>query len=283
MNTLTGLLAAAYAAGALSAQDCWKIAYHRGRLSHAIKDIAPELDGSMMAVGLSEKDVQPYLAKLESSDTAVVACVNSPTNVTVSGDSASINKLADLLQPDSVFARRLRVENAYHSPHMRMIADDYLKSIEDIKTLNPQSAPVMISSVTGASIALSELDAAYWVRNMVSPVQFVKAIEAILPAAATGVRRRRRDGKTVDTFLEVGPHSALQGPLKQILSATNNAEEMKYLSLLQRGQNAVSTSLEAAGRLWAHGQALDVHRVNTLKSEPEPLLTLTDPPTYTWK
>ena len=280
---LTRRSAAAYTAGALSAQDCWKIAYHRGRLSHTIKDIAPELNGAMMAVGLSEKDVQPYLAKLESSDTAVIACVNSPTNVTISGDSAAINKLADLLQLDNVFTRHLKVENAYHSPHMRIIADDYLTSIQDVRTLNPQSGPSMISSVTGASVAVSELDAAYWVRNMVSPVQFAKAVEAISSSAPTSVRRRRRDGRIIDTFLEVGPHSALQGPLKQILSANNSAEDTTYLSLLQRGQDAITTSLEALGRLWAAGQPLNVLRANTFETETEPLLALTDLPVYTWK
>ena len=237
----------------------------------------------MMAVGLSEKDVQPYLAKLKPTETAVVACVNSPSNVTISGDSAAINTLADLLQPDAVFARKLKVENAYHSPHMQTIADDYLASLQDIKTLSPESAPIMVSSVTGAVIAPSDLNAAYWVRNMVSPVQFVKAVETISPAARPGVRRRRRDGKAVDTFLEVGPHSALQGPLKQILTANGNAEGTTYISLLQRGQHAITTSLEAVGKLWSMGQPLDVYRTNAFETEPETLHSLSDMPTYSWK
>ena len=275
------LSAAAYAAGALSAQDCWKIAYHRGRLSDAIKDIAPELKGSMMAVGLSQEAVQPYLDKLDSSDTAVVACVNSPSNVTISGDVAAIEKLEALLKPDNVFARRLRVENAYHSPHMQKIADQYLEAIQDVKTLEPQSAAAMVSSVTGAAVKPSDLNAAYWVQNMVSPVQFVKAVDAIAPAAQTGFRRRRRDGKTVDTFLEVGPHSALQGPLKQILTA-NNIADATYVSMLQRNQHAITTSLEAVGRLWAVGQSVDVLRANSFEEEPEPLMCLSDLPNYTW-
>ena len=237
----------------------------------------------MMAVGLSEKDVESYLAKLDSSETAVVACVNSPTNVTISGDSAAIDKLSGLLQPDGVFARRLKVENAYHSPHMQTIADEYLNSIQDINVMSPPSAPIMVSSVTGAPIDLSELDAAYWVRNMVSPVQFLKAVEVVSEKPAAGRLRRRRDGKNVDTFLEVGPHSALQGPLKQILTAHNNAESTTYLSVLSRGQNAIATSLEAVGKLWAAGQPLNLLRANSFGLKPDQHFALADLPKYTWK
>ena len=224
---LTGSLAAAYAAGALSAADCFKIAYHRGRLSHDIKTIAPEKNGAMMAVGLSENDVKPYLDKLPSSDTAVVACVNSPSNVTVSGDSAALDRLGDLLKPSGVFARRLKVENAYHSPHMQVIAEAYLDSIKDVKTLSPpKSAPSMV---------------------------------------------------------EVGPHGALAGPLKQILTANGKVEDTPYLSLLSRGQNAVTSSLETVGKLWTMGQQLDFLRVNAFEADPKPLTCLTDLPKYSWK
>ena len=282
-DLLTWPSAAAYAAGALSAQDCWKIAYHRGRLSQAIKTIKPELDGAMMSVGLSEEDTQKYLAKLAPSEIVIIACINSPSNVTVSGDSLALTKLEGLLKMDEVFARRLKVENAYHSPHMQVIADDYHASIDGISVLSPKSAPVMFSSVTGSQITASELDASYWVRNMVSPVQFVKAVQAMVPAASKGGGRRRRGGLSIDTLLEIGPHSALQGPLKQILTANGRAEDITYHSLLLRNQDASNTSLETVGTLWTKGQQLDFHCVNSLDTKPSPAAALTDLPSYSWK
>ena len=236
-----------------------------------------------MAVGLSENDVQPYLAKLASSATAVVACVNSPTNVTISGDTSALEELEGILKPANIFARHLKVENAYHSPHMQLIADDYLDSIRDIKTLGTKSGPVMFSSVTGLQVASSELDASYWVRNMVSPVQFVKAVGSLVSAAPTGARRRRREGLAIDTLLEIGPHSALQGPLKQILAAKNRLEDTTYLSMLHRGQDAVETSLQTIGKLWTMGQPLDLLHVNSTEAELKPLLSLPDLPGYSWK
>ena len=268
--------------GALSAQDCWKIAYHRGRLSHAVKEIAPSLDGGMMAVGLSANDVQPYLDSLPPSDVAIVACVNSPSNVTISGDSQALKRIEEALQSANIFARRLKVENAYHSPHMQVIAKEYLASIESIQTLPAESAPTMISSVTGLQIAPSQLDASYWVQNMVSPVQFDKAVSAILSAAPSKGRRRRRDGLVIDELLEVGPHSALQGPLKQILTATDKTD-IPYLSLLKRGQEATTTTLEAIGQMWTRGQTVNLLRVNSLELDPRPLACLTDMPGYSWK
>ena len=268
--------------GALSARDCWKIAYHRGRLSHAVKEIAPHLNGGMMAVGLSETDVQPYLDKLRSSDVAIVACINSPSNVTLSGDAHALKELEETFQAANIFARRLKVENAYHSPHMQVVANDYLASIESIQTLPADSTPIMLSTVTGLPVTPSQLDASYWVQNMVSPVQFDKAISALISSTSSKTRRRRRDGLTIDEFLEIGPHSALQGPLKQILTAIDKSD-ITYLALLKRGQDATSTALEALGQMWTRGHSVDLLRVNSVEADPKPSTCLTDMPSYTWK
>ena len=275
--------AGAYAAGALSAKDCWKLAYHRGRLSQTINLIAPELKGAMMSVGLSDEAVQPYLNKLQASDIAVVACVNSPSNVTLSGDSSALAKLQEQFTSEKIFARHIKVEVAYHSPHMRVIADEYLASIKSIQPLpTTNSAPLFFSSVTGTKLDPSELNASYWVRNMVSPVQFVQALEAISPVTV-GMRRRRRDGLSPDTIIEVGPHSALQGPVRQILAKIGRAEDTQYLSIIHRGKDAIVSSLEAMGSLWTKGQDLNLLHVNSLSASPEPLLSLTDLPNYPWK
>ncbi|KAL9112623.1 MAG: hypothetical protein Q9227_003194 [Pyrenula ochraceoflavens] len=278
----SGEIACAYALGALSAEDCWKVAYHRGRLSGEIATIAPDLKGSMMSVGLSEEDVQPYLKDLGESQTVVVACVNSPSNVTLSGDSSTLEKLEEDFKSKSVFARRLKVEVAYHSPYMRVVAEDYLKAIKDIQTLPTKSAPIMFSSVTGAPISSSELDASYWIRNMTSPVQFVKAVSAIFPQKDADIRRRKRQGFAVDTIIELGPHSALQGPLRQTLAKSGRAEDTEYISMLLRGKHGAVTSLEAAARLWTKGQSLNFLRVNATEADPEAGLSLPDLPRYPW-
>ncbi|KAI8627782.1 putative polyketide synthase [Xylariaceae sp. FL1651] len=278
----SGEIAAAYAVGALSAEDCWKIAFHRGRLSHSITRLASKLKGSMLSVGLSENDVQPYLNMLEKYGDVVIACVNSPSNVTLSGEILALAELERCFKSENIFFRRLKVDIAYHSPHMQIIADEYLSSISEIQTLPSRSSSVMYSTVTGTLVAPSELDASYWVRNMTSPVQFSKPLAAIFTARSSGTRQYQNQGLSIDTIVEVGPHSALQGPLRQILSKTGRADEVDYVSVLLRGQDAVVSSLEAAGKLWTKGQPIRLSHVNRLDIDPESLQSLTDLPNYPW-
>ena len=280
----SGEIGAAYAMGALSAEDSWKIAFHRGRLVDNLQVIAPQLKGGMMAVGLSEADIEPYLRKLESSDSDVlsVACVNSPSNVTVSGDTSRLAKLDTLLKADSVFARRLAVENAYHSIHMKYLADDYLKSIKDIKpisTTESASGVTMISSVSGKPVRPEDLGPAYWASNMVSPVQFVSAIEGAFVTPNVG---RRKKANAIDVVIEIGPHAALQGPIKQTLTRIKKNEDTTYLTVIRRGEPAECTALQLAGTLWSRGADVRLDLTNSLKSTSPLFVPLSDMPKYPW-
>ncbi|KAL9113103.1 MAG: hypothetical protein Q9227_002715 [Pyrenula ochraceoflavens] len=277
----SGEIAAAYAAGALSAPDCWKIAFHRGRLSQDITKIAPEMRGSMMAVGLSADEVRPHLEHLDDPN-VVIACINSPSSVTLSGPSESLGKLETTLKDSDVFARKLKVNVAYHSPHMKIIEDQYLSSIHDIKTLPTGSGPTFFSSVTGGQLDISELGASYWVRNMVSPVEFVKVFESMFPERSAMTRRRRRNMVNIDTMVELGPHSALQGPIRQILTKQDRAGDADYVSVLYRGKDAVISSLQAVGHLWTKGQAVKFLEVNSSEESHSSLKCLTDLPNYPW-
>ena len=277
----SGEIGAAYAMRALSAEDSWKIAFHRGRLAGNLQIIAPGLKGGMLAVGLSKADVEPYLQRLKRSDSDVlsVACVNSPSNVTVSGDVTLLAELETLLKAESVFARKLAVNNAYHSAHMQLLADEYLQSIEDIKPLSDFASGVtMISSVTGEAIGAEDLGPAYWVRNMVQPVQFVSAIEA---AFATPKGGRRKKANVVDHVIELGPHGALQGPIKQILKEIKK-EETTYLTAIRRGEPADSTALQLAGAMWSRGADVQLDLTNSLPVKCTSSVPLSDMPKYPW-
>ena len=202
-----------------------------------------------MAVGLSEADIEQYLKKLGMADSDVlsVACINSPCNVTVSGDMSRLTELETLLKADSVFARRLAVKNAYHSTHMKHLADDYLKSIEDVKpisTTESASGVTMISSVTGKTVRPEDLVPAYWVSNMVSPVQFASAIEG---AFVTPKAEHRKKANAIDVVVQIGPHAALQGPIRQTLTQIKKNEDTTYLTAIRRGEPAECTALQPAG------------------------------------
>lgn len=102
-----GEIAAAYAAGALTAAEAMAIAYHRGNIAERV-----EGSGGMIAVSLSREQVSPFL-----TDQVTVACENSPRNITLSGDSAALDDVVEKLQSTypEVTTKRLGVNCAYHS------------------------------------------------------------------------------------------------------------------------------------------------------------------------
>ncbi|KAK4921510.1 hypothetical protein LTR66_016665, partial [Elasticomyces elasticus] len=275
----SGEIAAAYAKGAISREDAWSVAYHRGHLSASIKVLAPHLRGAMMACGVGADEARTYLAKITEGE-ASIACVNSPSSVTISGDALAVSQVEALLKVDGLFARKLKVETAYHSKHMCVIGDLYLASLAGMELL-PESidGPKMFSSVTGALVKNSELGPAYWVANMLNTVKFSPAVTALVTHSES--KRRRTTGKSfVDMMIELGPHGALQGPIKQILAEAKL--EVTNLSALSRGENSVKTALTVGGRLFQQGYPVDVNIANSTTDELKPLKMLVDIPPFPW-
>lgn len=95
-----------------------KIAYFRGIYSADVNNRLGGISGAMIAVGLSAENLVPYLDKVPENS-VVVACMNAPDNVTLSGDASAIDQLLDVFTAEGIFARKLRVSTAYHSHHVR--------------------------------------------------------------------------------------------------------------------------------------------------------------------
>lgn len=278
----SGEIAAAFAKGSIDRETAWTIAYHRGRLSQGIRGMAPGLSGSMLACGLGEADVKPYLAQITSGN-VVVACINSPTNVTLSGDLQAVKQVEALLKADGIFARRLKVDTAYHSPHMRVISDQYLSSLKDIEISGGRDDIKMFSTVSGTAIESTELDASYWVSNMLQPVKFSQALSNLCNHSDSHKDRKKRSRKPyVDIMLEVGPHAALQGPINQILDKDDRRANVTYMTCLIRGQDACVTALEAVGKLFQHGLPANIVNANEVQRNVSKPAILVDMPPFPW-
>jgi acyl transferase domain-containing protein/NADP-dependent 3-hydroxy acid dehydrogenase YdfG len=278
----SGEIAAAYAASLLTHHDAIKLAYVRGLSSAAVSK-----QGAMMAAGLSQDDAERYLEKVPHGS-VIVACINSPSSVTLSGDVDAINQLETLISSDGKFARKLKITTAYHSPHMREVSPGYLEMIGEVspkQTDETDSSPVMYSSLTGSIVSSAkELNAQYWVNNMQNPVQFSQGLLALLKHKKVAPGGTRPVAVQWGGFLEIGPHAALQGPLRQIIDVSNNkfAKSAPYASMLVRGKDATETSLNAAGVLWAAGCKVDMSAVNQhsqVNNTPQMLCNL---PPYPW-
>ena len=276
----SGEVAAAFAARAISHKDAVKIGFQRGIYSKAVLDRQASGPGGMAAVGLSAVDVQPHIDELRPGS-LVVACINSPSSVTVSGDLDMIDALETNLKEKNIFVRKLRVLTAYHSHHMKTIAEEYRVSMGSIEIMESEHAVPMFSSVKGNIIFSKELTADYWVDNLVSPVRFVDAFKALL--AYSPGKTRRKIPISYSAMVEIGPAEGLKGPLNQILASVDAklATTMLYTSVLKRGEDAESAAATAAGKLWCQGFPVSVARVNGLDEE-DSLKVLPDLPPYPW-
>ncbi|KAK3319476.1 putative polyketide synthase [Cercophora scortea] len=273
-----GEIAASYASGGLSRKDAWKVAYYRGYVASRMKIKAPDVDGSMMAVGLSQETAEEWISKVTDGK-LVVACINSPTSTTIAGDSTGIDQLLGMLKTANVFCRKLMVDTAYHSPHMAILADEYRSLTADIKPiLNPDSDCTMFSTVTGGVIDSSQLGVNHWVASITAPVQFSKGVhDMVRPFLSNG---KRQEENNVDVLLELGPHSALQGPSTQSLKAHGIAN-IPYYSVLTRNLNAINTAATTAGALFTQGCQVNIREIN-VDSHLHFDRPLVDLPTYAW-
>ncbi|KAL2867458.1 type I polyketide synthase [Aspergillus lucknowensis] len=247
----SGEIAAAYAAGLLTATEAIIVAYYRG---YVVGNTPLPVKGGMIAAGLGKDEAQAEIDSLGLANAIKVACVNSPESVTISGDADGIDKIIAHLQPKGIFARKLNTnDRAYHSHHMVLLGQDY----EDLLQANlPLPRPFQhdrkarwVSSVTG-QVVNGKVQPSYWRANLESPVRFSDAVEGLFQASKYHL-------------IELGPHSALEMPIKQTLSKLKvKAGDFQYSTALTRNKNAVTCVLNLVGNLFLHGHPVDFAQVN---------------------
>lgn len=152
-----------------------------------------------------------------------------------------------------------------NSDHMKEIGDTYRALITPF--LKPQRPRVtFISSVTGEALSeAQDFNAKYWQSNLESPVLFRQA-----------TRRLLQESTAASVHLEVGPHSALAGPLKQIYD--EQGLQVSYTSVLRRASNDSNALLAAVGHLHCSGIRVRL----PVPDDDDAARPLTDLPPYPW-
>lgn len=266
----SGEIAAAYAAGALTLENTLTVSYFRGISTKQMQALENAPDGTMMAAGLSEEEAETEISQLPSEigTKLVVACVNSPQSVTISGNRTAILAYREILNARGVFARALKIDVAYHSNDMKLVADGYLQAIAHCFPENTSTEVKFWSSVHAAEISTKDLQPSYWIENLVSKVKFSQAVSAM-----------QQGTDSLSLLVECSPHSVLEGPIKQIVGTKQPA--VTYTSLLRRNANAVDSALQAVQKIVSSGAPIDIACANfPLLKETTDLLT--DLPSYAW-
>jgi hybrid polyketide synthase/nonribosomal peptide synthetase ACE1 len=271
----SGEIAAGYAAGYISAADAIRIAFLRGLFLKNLEN------GSMLAVGTSRDDALELCELPFFGSQLHIAATNSPSSVTLSGKDGSIQDALEIMVDEKKFARKLKVDRAYHSPHIGKAAEGYLKALREceieIFPMRNHGNPDWISSVTGESITrtnLASLSGTYWCDNMVNEVAFSRAIE--FAASAHG---------PFLMCIEMGPHPALKNPVVETISAISG-QDVSYIGTLYRGENDIESIAGAFGTVWEHFGHETVNFENldseVYGSDIQPAGLVKGLPTYSW-
>lgn len=135
----------------------------------------------------------------------------------------------------------------------------------------------MISSVTGEPVAEDYLPLRYWSATLRQRVLFSNTVRRLAADSQFG---------HVSLVVEIGPHSALSGPFRQIYMA-RDLSHFSYVPSLVRNRNDAVQLLAVAGSLFLAGYPVDLEVNLTASSDttthkPTVRNLLVDLPPYQW-
>ncbi|KAM7204227.1 Nonribosomal peptide synthetase 14, partial [Naviculisporaceae sp. PSN 640] len=250
----SGEIAAAFAAGRISAEHAMVISYYRGKYAYLAKNPVNDAKGDMIVTALSPEAAAELVDQPKYRNRLWVAAINHPELVTLSGDVSAVAEVATELKERKAWTRMLGVGIAYHSDHMLEPSEAYRKVLQESKlrplpfpryhSVHPEyRRPIpWYSTVTAANaedLPNGDLKAEYWGLNMISPVNFL------------GGLRAAKEGDNYDLVIEVGPHPALRSMVDMVLKG-NNSNAIPYTSLLFRGLDDRLAFAKFLGFMWTH-------------------------------
>jgi acyl transferase domain-containing protein/2-polyprenyl-3-methyl-5-hydroxy-6-metoxy-1,4-benzoquinol methylase/acyl carrier protein len=225
-----GEYVAATLAGVLSLEDAITLVAKRAQMIQELPG------GAMLAVPLTEQEVQPFLGKNLS-----LSAVNGSSQCVLAGTTQAIEELAGELSAKGLACRRLQTSHAFHSYMMEAIADSFTELVQNIN-LKPPQIPYL-SNVTGTWIAPEQAtNPSYWTQHMCQPVRF-----------ADGVHQLWTQHNPI--LLEIGPGQTLSSLAMQCLENVSGDNKVMLSSLryAYERQSDVAFILNTLGQLWLAG------------------------------
>ncbi|WP_406859443.1 SDR family oxidoreductase [Streptomyces sp. HUAS MG47] len=231
-----GELAAATVAGVFAPDAAAALVLARAR---AMRD--HPAGGGMLAAATGADALRDVLG-----GTVTVAVINRADQVVLAGSEDDLADVAAELADRGVACTRLPTSGAFHTPLLRDAARAFEKAFAGV-TLAPPAVPVH-SAATGRVISADEaVDPAFWVNQLVEPVRFATALDA-LGETGPGV------------LLEVGPGQVLTELARRHERVRDAAVAVVPTLPKRRGGTAADDAhqdmtavLTAAAHLWTAG------------------------------
>lgn len=196
-----GEYSALVASGVLEFTHALKLVRERGRL---MTKAAAKSEGGMAAVLSMDPEALKELLKAVAPHEVVIANLNSPGQIVISGGTEGIHRVVAALAERKIKAIPLAVSGAFHSFLMQPAADAFLPVLQQVSFKEPEQ--IVVANLTALPIMSPSLLPEQLAKHIVSPVRWVETLEYL-------------NGIGVTHYVEVGPGKVLSGLIKKTLNS----------------------------------------------------------------
>lgn len=233
-----GEFVAACLAGIFDLKTALTLVARRGQLMQSMPS------GAMLSVRLDASEVEAFLPpELD------LAADNAPGLCVVAGPAAAIDIFRRQLDERGVLAKPLETSHAFHSRSMKEAEELFHQEVLRVHLSPPQRR--ILSTLTGVELTSAQAtDPAYWSSHLRRAVQFRTAVAPLA-----------KDPNFV--LLEVGPRRGLTTLASRRSPGESGARASCVPTLTDRSEDEAEwlSLLDALGRLWTSGVALDLHKL----------------------
>ncbi|MDO4685492.1 MAG: alpha/beta fold hydrolase, partial [Corynebacterium sp.] len=249
MGMSMGEIAAAYAAGGLSAKDAMRIACHRSRLmGEGENSLSEDQLGAMAVVEFAAEDLDAFIAENPEYEGIEPAVYAGPGMTTVGGPREAVVKLVEKLEAENKLARLLNVKGAGHTSAVEPLLGELAAETADIQP-QPLQIPLFSSVDKGTVYQPGSVvhDSDYWLRCTRGSVWFLEATTAAFAAGH-------------EMLVEICPNPvALMGMMNTAFSVGKS--DAQLLFTLKRKVSPSETLRDLLAKLYVAGLPVRLDRI----------------------
>jgi acyl transferase domain-containing protein/thioesterase domain-containing protein/acyl carrier protein len=225
-----GEYVAACATGVMSLEDGLSLIAERARLMQNVRR-----PGKMAVVFAGRDRVSQELADCDGS--VVIALINGPDNTVISGDAATVDRLAAKFTEAGVQVKPLNVSHAFHSPLMDEMLDDFEQFARGLELHAPRVP--LAANLTG-QLMTDRPAARYWRDHLRNTVQFAECMARVAEVGPAAI-------------IEIGPTASLLGMGKRCVPALDAV----WLPSLRTGHDDWQVLASTVAEYYVRGGQID--------------------------
>ncbi len=232
-----GEYVAATVTGVMSLEDGLKIISTRASLMQKLPH-----NGSMLMIPATKEQVEKAIFNYKTQ--VGIAAVNAHNSIVISGETETVNKVAEIFEDQDIEAIPLVVSHAFHSHLLEPILEPLEEVFKQVHLNDPQFE--LITNLTGKPAEKGEMStASYWIKHTRNTVQYALSVEYLLD-------------NNYHTFVEIGPHPVLTGlsarTITKWLTSHNNVKEnIIFIATQDRAKDSWDTLAKCLSRLHVAG------------------------------